>query len=276
MLMINKDLLSEYERQEIDFLSENFDYESFNLKDLWKILDFVWDKIGCDNINLNETKIGQFYSHPVWIINGLFSEQDSESRQSRESIASWISAHNLKLILDYGGGTGSLAKIISDRNKDLNIHIYEPYPAQYAISTTFNYKTIKFVDSLDINYDCVVSLDVLEHVTDPLIHLFEIVNSIKQDGYLIIQNNFYPCIKCHLPDTFHLRWTFDSFATEMGLEKIDADCFNSPASIYRKSKFIDINWNKIRRLEKRSKLFFPLKEIKNRINILLNNRILWK
>jgi len=39
-------------------------------------MDLVWDDYGCDNKNLNWENIGKFYSHPVWLLNGLFIETD--------------------------------------------------------------------------------------------------------------------------------------------------------------------------------------------------------
>jgi len=67
-----------------------------------------------------------------------------------------------------------------------------------------------------------IAIDVLEHVPDPLINFAEMIKSVKLSGYLVIANNFRPVIKCHLPQVFHFRYTFNQFAIMMGLEVIGA------------------------------------------------------
>jgi len=34
-------------------------------------MDLIWDDYECDNKKLDWEKIGKFYSHPVWLLNGL-------------------------------------------------------------------------------------------------------------------------------------------------------------------------------------------------------------
>ncbi|HAC64798.1 MAG TPA: hypothetical protein DCF68_15015, partial [Cyanothece sp. UBA12306] len=136
--------------------------------------------------------------------------------------------------------------------------IYEPYPTQYAQLKTQKYKNINFVNSLTTDYDCLISTDVLEHVNDPLDLLAKMIESVKLNGYLIIANHFYPSIKCHLPSTFHFRFTFDQFAHKMGLIN-KGTCEANHIIIYKKVAQINFDWQQLRKMEANSKFWFPLR-----------------
>ena len=231
-----------------------------HLHDVWQLMDNVWDDIGCNNVNLDWEKINKFYAHPVWILNGMFIEQHKLSMQHRNAISDWIVKNNLKNVLDYGGGFGTLARLIARKDSNISVNIYEPYPSEYAILKVEEYLNIHFINSIDEKYDCLVSTDVLEHVSEPLQLFSEMVEDVKIGGYLVIANNFSPVMKCHLPSTFHLRYTFRIFASVMGLQRI-GPCKGSHASIYRKEKDITIDWGKINRYERISRMMFPFLNI---------------
>jgi 2-polyprenyl-6-hydroxyphenyl methylase/3-demethylubiquinone-9 3-methyltransferase len=108
-----------------------------------------------------------------------------------------------------------------------------------------------------------VSTDILEHVLDPLSLLAKMISLVELNGYLIIANHFYPSIKCHLPETFHLRFSFNQLAAVMGLEMVDY-CHGSHAIIYLKASEQPLNWIKIRQIEQQSKRLFPLREFNRR------------
>jgi 2-polyprenyl-6-hydroxyphenyl methylase/3-demethylubiquinone-9 3-methyltransferase len=105
-----------------------------------------------------------------------------------------------------------------------------------------------------------MSTDVLEHVPDPLNDFYSMIKSVKINGYLIIANAFFPMIKCHLPQDFHFRYSFNIFAKMMGLEVVGI-LEGSHATIFKKVKNIKPNWLLIRFYEKLSKFLFPLIEI---------------
>ena len=247
-------------QQEIKRLIDSLGCELTNLGQLLYLIDKVWDEIGCDNQIIDEDKMTKFYSHPVWILSGLFAEQDPLSLQHRHTISNWIANNNLEKILDFGGGFGTLARMITEKSSTTRVDIYEPYPSEFAVTRCRQYSSINFVSSMKYNYDCIVSTDVLEHVITPL-HLFEkLIQSLRIGGYLIIANCFYPIIKCHLPLTFHLRYTFDRFAIAMGLEVI-GNCTGSHATIYKKLNDHPVNWEKIERMSLVSKRLFFLREL---------------
>jgi 2-polyprenyl-3-methyl-5-hydroxy-6-metoxy-1,4-benzoquinol methylase len=269
---LNKKELSTEDLKTIELLLSQSSHNPPELEDMWQLMDKVWDEIGCNNKDLVWEKIDKFYHHPVWILNGLFIEKHDLSLQHRNAISDWIVKKKLKKVLDYGGGFGTLAQLIVEKDPTISIDIYEPYPSNYAISRISDYNNIQFVDSMNNFYDCVVSIDVLEHVSDPLKIFSKQIESVRKDGFLIIANNFYPVIKCHLPSTFHLRYTFNKFTQLMGLELV-GPCEGSHAIIYRKRETIPINWHRIRMYEKVSKMLFPFLNILHIIYLRLKKII---
>lgn len=248
------------EREEIERLLER---QNPNLEDdleqMWYLMDLVWDDFGCDNKDLEWERIGKFYSHPVWLLNGFFIEQHDVSMEHRHAISDWIINKDFKTILDYGGGFGTLARLIAQKDIQAEVYIYEPHPSDFGLKRVREFKNIHVIDKIETKYDCLVSTDVLEHVPYPLSDFEKMIKSTKVDGYLIIANNFYPVIKCHLPHNFHLRYSFNFFAKMMGL-KVIGPLKGSHAIIYKKCKEIELNWGEIRSFEKFSKLTFPLIE----------------
>ena len=259
-LIINdKYICTETQRQELEQLFASYPHNTLSVEQLWQMMDDVWDRLGCDNQNLNWDKISAFYNHPVWILNGLFVEQDELSMKNRRCISDWIKLkkEEIRQVVDYGGGMGILAQLIAQTNPELKIDIYEPYPTEVAIQRLASYSTVNFLDHLQSNtYDCLISTDVLEHVLDPLILLAEMISSVRPQGYLIIANCFNPVIKCHLPQTFHLRYTFNLFTKLMGLKSL-GHCFKSHATAYVKIEKT-LNWEQIRQAEAISKSIFTI------------------
>lgn len=265
-----KQSISPKEYQEVERLLSFSNNDPLELEDIWKMIDTVWNELGCDCNRINEYNISKFYRHPVWLLNGFFIEEHALSIQHRNTIADWVVNNaNVTRILDYGGGFGTLARFISDKNGCLQIDIYEPFPHQYALIQVEPYSNVNFVDSIISEYDCLVSTDVLEHVPDPLRLLSEMIDSVRNNGYLIIGNCFYPVIKCHLPSTFHLRYTFNQLAKIMGLRFV-CRCGDSHALIYQKIHSKPFNWFLIRLFEYLSKVIFPILQNPNFLQIVLS------
>lgn len=258
---IDESLLTDIDRQALMNLVSELPDGFPELQDIWRLMDKIWDNLGCNNQQFDADKMKRYYEHPVWLLNGLFAEQDEMSRQHRQAIANWIAQRqSISSVLDYGGGFGTLARFIADTRNEITIDIYEPYPSQLSFHRIRNYSQIQFIDTLKSSYDCVICTDVLEHVFDPLILLANIVQVINLHGFLIIANCFYPCIKCHLPVTFHFRHTFSLFTRMMGL-KYCGFCRFEHIHIYQKIHHQPPNWHQIRLLEHWSKILFPLLEM---------------
>lgn len=179
---------------------------------VWSELDRVWDDMGLDNRRpLSSQPIGEFYGHPCWIMNGLFSAADPTSRGHRLAIAEFIKQSGAKSIADYGSGFGELSRLVAESDTHCQIKILnvEPFPRQSAIERLSHLPMISWVDSLtNGSVDVIVAQDVLEHVEDPLALAVELCRSARKGGVAIFANAFHPMIKCHLPATFAYRHTF--------------------------------------------------------------------
>jgi len=227
-----------------------------SLEQLWQLMDQVWLDCGCNNQQVDEQLYSYFYSHPIWLLNGIFFEQDDVSMGHRQAITASVTQLSPERIVDFGGGFGTLARLMATALPTTEIDICEPYPPRYGLESCRLHQNIHFVPKLlPHHYDVLVSTDVLEHVPDPLALLADMTASVKQGGHLIIANCFYPVIKCHLPSTFHFRHSFDRFCGELGLDRIDP-CKGSHATIYCRNRVVIPDWVRLRRLEQRSQILF--------------------
>jgi 2-polyprenyl-6-hydroxyphenyl methylase/3-demethylubiquinone-9 3-methyltransferase len=183
-------------------------------------MDAVWDSIGLSNripLSGQLEKVAQFYSHPVWVLNGLFSERDATSRQHRADIGRYVATLRAAKVADYGGGSGVLAKIIAEASVATAVDIVEPYPFAYFLDRMRNVDRVRFVDDFDGEYDVVIAQDVLEHVDAPIEVALKMVRATRLGGTVIFANSFWPEIKCHLPSTFYLRHQFGLVMRAAGL-----------------------------------------------------------
>ena len=255
---LTNEYLTSFEKEEIEILLSRQDMTLPNdLEQMWYLLDLVWEDIGCDNNELDWAKIGKFYAHPVWLLNGLFAEQDNDSMTHRNAVSDWVVDHRFNKIADYGGGFGTLARLVAEKSNTIKIDIFEPYPSELGIKRVAEFDNIYIVGDLQYGYDCLMSTDVLEHVPNPVQDLFTMIKSVKLNGYLVIGAPFYPMIKCHLPQNFHFRHTFNIFTRLMGLEVV-GNLKGSPQTIYKKISEDDPNWKIINIIEKISSFMFPL------------------
>ncbi|MGJ8645376.1 MAG: class I SAM-dependent methyltransferase [Marinomonas colpomeniae] len=257
--LTDKDLTTLEKEKILELLTRVDKNIQTDLEQMWYLMDLVWDDYGCNNKNLEWDKISKFYSHPVWLLNGLFIEQHSLSMKHREEISSWVVDNKLKNIVDYGGGFGTLARLIAVKNKNISVAIYEPHPSDFGIKRAKELSNINIINKLDSGYDCLVCTDVLEHVPDPINSFNDMIKSVDINGYLIVANCFMPFIQCHLPQTFHLKYTFNFFAKNMGLEVVGI-LEGSHATIFRKIDDSEIDLSRIRIYEKISKMIFPVIE----------------
>ena len=255
--------LTSTEKTEIEkLLSRENNSLSDDLEQMWYLMNLIWGDCHCDNKKLNWENIGRFYSHPVWLLNGLYIEQDNVSMGHRHAISDWVIKKGFSKVVDYGGGFGTLARLIAEKNVQIQVDIYEPHPSEFGLKRAEQFNNIKMVDNLGAEYECLLSTDVLEHVPDPLADFSKMIDSVQVGGYLIIANCFYPVIKCHLPHDFHFRYSFNLFAKIMGL-KVEGVLESSHATIFKKIENKKVNWYLVRSIEFVSKSSFPV------INFLL-------
>lgn len=215
---------------------------------LWSEMDRIWDELGANNkvpLHLQQDKISDFYSHPVWIVNGIFSEQDQTSLTHRVAIAEFIKENKLKKIADYGGGSGVLAKEILKINPGIHLDIIEPYPFPFFVNQ-HHFLGLQYINKLnDFDYDLIIAQDVLEHLDDPLKTAYNISQHVKINGYVVFANCFYPVIKCHLPKNFYLRHTFFLSMKMMGNLFLNTLTNAKHVEIYRRKDLKKLSKSKI-------------------------------
>ncbi len=256
---IDESYLSSYELEEINKLLSSHSENMLTLDDLWSMMDKVWHDSECQQHSPTADSLSKYYSHPIWVLNGLFSEQDIDSKKNRQKIVNWVMAHKPEIskILDFGGGIGSLARSLAQASDGLNVLVYEPAPHAIALDQLKHYKNVQYTDSIDQLYDCIICLDVMEHLLDPLQVLETLVKATRPNGYLIFGNCFFPVIQCHLPQTFHLRYTFPLFARLMGLNPVSS-LHRSYITVFQREHSVLVHWPTVRWLESISKLCYPL------------------
>lgn len=211
-----------------------------SLEQIWHLMDLIWDQYGLNNQELNHTLLQKFYSHPVWLLNGLFTESDSTSIRHRELLANWINNNScIKSVVDIGGGIGFLARIVTSFNPGLKADVLEPFPSEFAKRIVSKNPQVDFISELTAVYDCIILMDVLEHVEDPVGKVYSMLANIREQGYLVVANCFRPVIKCHLPKTFHLNYSFAEIMDALGFDYIEC-LAGTHIEIFRKVHTTDL------------------------------------
>ncbi len=195
---------------------ERFDYV-LSLEDVWCLMDDVWDELGCVQSVMDE-RVEAFYAHTVWLLNGLYIEEDEESIGNRRVFSDWVATQTPARVADIGGGFGTLARLIGTMCPNAEIEILEPHPHPAAIEESKANRNVRFVTQLVGHYDVLLATDVFEHIRDPLSLVESTARHLREGGQYLIANCFWPVIKCHLPETFHFRHSWCAALNAMGLE----------------------------------------------------------
>lgn len=217
---------------------ESMPRELPNVEWIWGEMDRIWHEIGLRNkAPLADQPIAQFYHHPVWLVNGIFTACDEVSIENRANIAIYLKSIPGEIsVADFGGGLGELAIAIARELPRSRITIIEPFPSRAAIERLRPMDQIEFRhDAADGDFDVVIAQDVLEHLEDPVMFAFRMANSLKPGGTAIFANCFWPVIECHLPRTFHLRHTFRAVMWAMGLTYVGVVPGAEYAQIFRRT-----------------------------------------
>lgn len=242
-----------------------------SLEQLWGLMDQAWDRCGCNNRSPEPDRLATFYSDPVWLLNGMFIEQHDVSMGHRQAITAAVAALAPERVLDFGGGFGTLARLLAKALPNAEVAICEPYPPRHGIESCRPFANIHFIPELPSqSVDVLVSTDVLEHVPDPLSLLAAMVDAVRPGGHLLIANCFYPEIACHLPCTFHLRYSFDDFCQALGLEVL-GPCGGSHATMFCRTQLLEPNWALLRAKERRSQNLLPWRNWRRRAHWAIKN-----
>ncbi len=213
------DLLSEVEQKWITAITLKYGGLP-GLNEIWKEMDVVWDFFNCDARIMDE-RVTEFYNHPIWLLNGFFVENDLASKTNREVFLSWIKDKSPKRIADFGGGFGTLARMIADAMPDTEIEVIEPHPNAIALHRAKRFSNLSYKPGFEGEYDLIVATDVFEHVQDPLLLFFQTASFIGNEGYYLTANCFAPVIKCHLPQNFHFGQSWNFVVESMGMKVSD-------------------------------------------------------
>src|SRR5262249_10602611 len=133
---------SAHDREAIEGLLEIVGTNEPTLEQIWLCMDVVWDQLGCNNRSTDVEKIEAFYCHPIWLLNGLFIEQHSESLRHRERVSDWIAKRGAKRIADFGGGFGTLARMIAVKCPQSDVEVIEPYPHPLAVAKSEEFANV--------------------------------------------------------------------------------------------------------------------------------------
>jgi 2-polyprenyl-6-hydroxyphenyl methylase/3-demethylubiquinone-9 3-methyltransferase len=221
------------------------------VEDIWQCMDDAWGSAIHD-----ASSIGAFYRHPIWLVNGVFTAVDAISCSHRQAIAAWVASRPCRRIADVGGGLGALAQTIVQQADSVEVEIVEPFVHPIAHARCAQAPRVRYVDSLAGDYDVVIAQDVLEHVDDPIALVLEAANAIRPGGFAIFANCFFPVIKCHLPQTFHLRHTFRWVAAPLRITFVERIRGAEHALVFQRSEGSP-DLAAARRRERISRLFGP-------------------
>lgn len=235
---------------------------------IWNEMDSVWDRCGLDNCRILSTQpVGEFYSHPVWLMNGIYTSSDSVSAKHRLAIALYLAQAGVRTSIDYGGGFGALARAIVQAAPDSTVYVVEPYISKVGFEQIQLESRIRLVPTLEgCEADAIIAQDVLEHVEDPVLLAYNIAKALRDDGKVIFANCFYPVIKCHLPANFHLRHTFRLVICALGLRYLGVVVGAEHAQVFERSGQLSLS--RARRVESVSRLVGP---VLNSIRVCASN-----
>ena len=251
--LLPNDLRSKLSSRELNYLESVFDkYGGFpTLESMWELLNEQWKLYNCDP-TIMDKRITNFYQHPVWVLNGLFIEQHELSLSQRVGIANWVKTEQPFRIADFGGGYGTLARLIAMRLPESIIEVIDPHPHNLATEVSRAYTNLIYKHTLDGEYNLILATDVFEHVPNPILLLSETSKHLKIGGKYFIANCFSPVIDCHLPQLFHLSFSWDIILESIGLIK-ESNIEYGESYI---KKFDAISLDNAYKLEKLAKLVY--------------------
>ena len=197
---------------------------TLDLGGIWALMDEAWEECGCDQ-RVMDDRSTRFYHHPVWLLNGLFIEQHEASLANRRAFTEWVAGKAPMRVADFGGGYGTLARMIGRACPEAQVEIAEPNPHPAAVALAAETPNVRYVPGLSGSYDVILATDVFEHVLDPLALVEQTAAYLRAGGSYIMANGFTIELKCHLPATYHFRWSWDAAMRAMNLHPGDAVCY---------------------------------------------------
>ena len=227
-----------------------------SLESIWAAMDKVWDDVWASGL-ATEHKMEAFYRHPVWLLNGIFTEVDPVSTGHRDAISRYISSLRPAQVCDYGGGFGALARRIATLLPQTRIVVIEPYPHPAARALAMQHPNLTYAEEQPDHADVVIAQDVLEHVSSPIELTARLALMLRKEGILIAASCFQPVIKCHLPETFHLLQSYRHVVAPLGLDFCQTIPGAEHAEVFRRNA-ASANLPRALRREQASRMLSPL------------------
>ena len=190
------------------------------MQQIWQLMGEQWQAHGCDPLQMDE-RVSAFYRHPVWLLNGLFIEQDLQSLAHRRAFTAWVMHQAPIRVADFGDSFGGLARFIGAALPHVLVEVVEPHPHPAAMALAVDTPNVRLVSELTDDYDLLIATVVFEHVPDPIALAASTASHLRIGGRYLIANCFAPVIACHLPQLFHLSIGWDQAIRAMGLQPLE-------------------------------------------------------
>jgi len=196
-------------QEAVKYLTHSEELHGINLLRLWEILDKAWDESLEINKNTLDLSIflHEYYQHPAWLINAVYSESSPETINDRMAAVRLITHVYPRKILDFGGGIGTVSRLCSINIPQAeNIDLVDITEFRHTIMQHLSdFPNIRVLEKPEPLYDAVISTEVLEHLIDPIEAVVEINRLLRIGGAFAVSWSIVPVIKCHLPQNFHLQ-----------------------------------------------------------------------
>ena len=152
-----------------------------------------WKCKKCSSIGykkiLNESELSEIYQK-AWNLSISSKKGNFASGSTDEKISDSLIKLALKYsnknskFMDYGAGKGNLTKRLIKLGIR-NVSAVEPFGPNPNLKNIIWYKDIDSIPN-ECSYDLIFMIEVIEHLTDPLVQLKKIRKKLNNDGWLFI------------------------------------------------------------------------------------------
>lgn len=183
-----------------------------SMEELFLLLDKVWD----NNPPFDVEGFARYYKHPVWWLNAKMEELHRVSIEHRLLAVAMAQKHAPRKALDRGGGYGLLVRMAHAAMPETLLDVEDLVNAGVLAGHFKGLERVRVVSKPDAVYDVIWSIEVFEHLPDPIQEAYALNLLLRTGGVLITSYSFYPIIKCHLPQNFFLRHVFHRLLPFLG------------------------------------------------------------